>query len=90
MAYRVKVSISADALAYLVRLLIETGVIVASPRSDLLVFIAKHFQTPGIGNAYLSANSLGTKYRQVVQSTAKNVNAALGRMQRIVGKEFGV
>ncbi|WP_432708846.1 hypothetical protein, partial [Pedobacter sp.] len=88
--YRIKVSISADALAYLVRLLIETGVIVASPRSDLLVFIAKHFQTPGIGNAYLSANSLGTKYRQVVQSTAKNVNAALGRMQRIVGKEFGL
>jgi hypothetical protein len=87
--YRVKVSLSADALAYLVRLMMETGVIIASPRSELLLFIAKNFQTPGIGNAYLSANSLGTKYKQVVQTTARNVNAALGRMQRIVAKEFG-
>ena len=88
--YRVKVSLSADALAYLLRLLIEADVIVACPRSELLLFIAKNFQTPGIGNAYLSANSLGTKYKQVVQTTARNVNAALGRMQRIVGKEFGL
>ncbi|WP_196857873.1 hypothetical protein [Pedobacter sp. CAN_A7] len=88
--YRIKVSLSADALAYLLRLLIEAEVIIACPRSELLLFIARHFQTPGIGNAYLSANSLGSKYRQVVQSTAKNVNAALGRMQRIVGKEFNL
>jgi len=88
--YRVKVSLSADALAYFLRLMIEAELIVACPRSELLLFIARNFQTPGIGNAYLSANSLGTKYKQVVQTTARNVNAALGRMQRIVGKEFGL
>ncbi|WP_196858333.1 hypothetical protein [Pedobacter sp. CAN_A7] len=88
--YRVKVSISADALAYLVRLMIESELIMANPRSELMVFIARNFQTPGIGNGYLSANSLGTKYKQVVQTTAKNVNAALGRMQKIVAKEFGL
>ena len=86
--YRIKMTLSADALAYLLRLLIEADIIVAVPRSEFLAFIARHVQTPGIGMAYLSPNSLGTKYKQVVQTTAKNVNAALMRMLKILNKNF--
>lgn len=86
--YRMKTTLSADSLAYLLRLLVEAGIIVALPRSELMNFVARHVQTPGIGQASLSPNSLGTKYRQVVQTTARNVNAALLRMLKILNKDF--
>lgn len=86
--YRIKMTLSADALAYFIRLMVEAGIITAEPRSELLAFMARHVQTPGIGQAYLSPNSLGTKYRQVVQTTAKHVNAALMRMLKILNKDF--
>ncbi|MBG6236614.1 hypothetical protein IWX76_003208 [Pedobacter sp. CAN_A7] len=88
--YRIKMTFSADALAYFLRLLIEANIIVAVPRSELLVFMARHVQTPGIGQAFLSPNSLGTKYKQVVQTTAKNVYAALMRMLKILNKDFNL
>ena len=88
--YRMLVTLSADSLAYFIRLMIEGGVIVASPRSELMNFLARHVQTPGIGHAYLSANSLTTKYKQVVQTTAKNVHALLTRMLKILTKDFNV
>jgi cell fate (sporulation/competence/biofilm development) regulator YmcA (YheA/YmcA/DUF963 family) len=88
--YRVKTTLSADSLAYLLRLFVEAGIIMAEPRSALLAFMARHVQTPGIGQAYLSPNSLGTKYKQVVQTTAKNVNAALLRMLKILNKDFNL
>ncbi len=87
-AYRIKVSISADALAYLLRLLVESGIIIAQPRSQLLGFVARNFQTPGIGEQLLSASSLGVKYLQVVQTTAKGVRAALMRMLKILDSRF--
>ncbi|RZA01326.1 MAG: hypothetical protein EOP11_17500 [Proteobacteria bacterium] len=59
--YRLKMTISADALAYLLRLLIEAGIIIAEPRSQLLVFVAQHFQTAGIGEELLSANSFAIR-----------------------------
>ena len=86
--YRLKTSLSADSLAYLLRLLVEAEILVALPKSEMIAFFARHVQTPGIGKAYLSPNSLGTKYRQVVQTTAKNVNAALVRMLKILNNEF--
>lgn len=88
--YRVKTTLSVDSLAYLLRLLVEAGIIVAMPRSELMAFVARNFQTPGIGQACLSPNSLGTKYKQVVQTTARNVNAALLRMLKILNKDFDI
>ena len=86
--YRVKLSIGADGLAYLLRLLIEAGVLEAEPRSKLLQFVARHFQTAGIGDQLLSANSLTTKYKQVVQRTALNVRSLLKRMTKIGEANF--
>lgn len=87
--FRVKVSLAADTLAYVVRLLAETEVIQHSPRSTLLQFLAKHVQTTGIGDQFLSAQSLGTKYKQVTQSTATKVKALLNRMIKQLEKDFG-
>lgn len=86
--YRVKVSLSADGLAYLLRLMIEADLIVAKPRTLLMEFVAKYFQTCGIGTAKLSAGSLETKYKQVTQNTAKGVSAALKRMLRLLDQQF--
>jgi|GEM_PF-7032004 len=86
--YRVKLNIGADGLAYLLRLLIEAGVLEAEPRSKLLQFVARHFQTAGIGDQLLSANSISTKYKQVVQRTALNVRSLLKRMTKIVEANF--
>lgn len=86
--YRVKVSLSADGLAYLLRLMIEADLIVAKPRTLLMEFVAKYFQTCGIGTANLSAGSLETKYKQVTQNTAKGVSAALKRMLRLLDQQF--
>lgn len=86
--YRVKLNISADALAYLLRLFIEAGIIDAVPRSQLMLFVAKHFQTAGIGDELLSANSLTTKYKQVVQRTALQINTMLKRMTKTIATNF--
>lgn len=86
--YRVKVSLSADGLAYLLRLMIEADLIVAKPRTLLMEFVAKYFQTCGIGTSSLSARSLETKYKQVTQNTAKGVSAALKRMLRLLDQQF--
>lgn len=86
--YRVKLNISADALAYLLRLFIEAGIIDASPRSQLMLFIAKHFQTAGIGDELLSVNSLATKYKQVVQRTAIQISTMLKRMTKTIAINF--
>lgn len=86
--YRIKFSLSADGLAYLIRLMIEADVIVAKPRTLLMEFVAKYFQTCGIGTAHLSARSMETKYKQVTQNTAKGVSAALKRMLRLLDQQF--
>ncbi|RYF19393.1 MAG: hypothetical protein EOO42_14480 [Flavobacteriales bacterium] len=89
-SYRIKMTISADVLAYLIRLFIEAGVIEAEPRSKLLVFLAEHCQTTGIGDAKLSVNSLSTKYKQVVQRTAIGVRTMLRKMVKIVDQNFEI
>jgi len=86
--YRIKLNISADALAYLLRLLIETEVVDAEPRSQLILFVSKHFQTAGIGEELLSANSLTTKYKQVVQRTALQLRGILKRMTKVIDSNF--
>ncbi|PTT00205.1 hypothetical protein DBR11_10575 [Pedobacter sp. HMWF019] len=82
--YRMKVSLSVDGLAYLIRLMVEAGVILSGSRSELLEFISRHLQTPGIGAGHLSVKSLNNKYKQVVQSTINAVRAALMRMLKIL------
>lgn len=87
--YRVKMNLSVDGLAYLVRLFCQSEVIEANPRSKLLEFISQHFQTAGIGDKLLSAQSLGTKYKQVTQSTANGLRVLLNRMIKEIDADFG-
>ncbi|KLT63917.1 hypothetical protein [Pedobacter sp. BMA] len=87
-SFRVKIALSTAGLAYLIRLFIETAVVEANPRSALLRFICRHVETAGIGDELISANSLGTKYKQVVQSTALVVYRLLKRMVRAVEVQF--
>jgi len=86
--YRIKVNLSADGLAYLLRLLCETEVIEANPRTQLMNFVARSFQTAGIGEKILSPQSLGTKYKQVTQSTATGMKTLLHKMLRKLEKDY--
>lgn len=87
--YRLSISFSVDALAYFFKLLVKAGVVNASPKTNLLLFVSKSFQTPGIGTAMLSVKSLDNKYRQVVQHTAITVRTALVKMLKVLDEEFG-
>jgi hypothetical protein len=86
--YKISVSFSVDALAYFFKLLILAGVVNGSPRSHLLRFIAKRFQTPGASKSGISERSLESKYNQVVQSTANAVRIVLTRMLKILNDQF--
>lgn len=87
--YRIPVTFSVDALAYFFRLLVKAGVVNGGPKTALLLFVSRSFQTPGIGNASLSVKSLENKYRQVVQQTANSVRVVLKRMLKILDEEYG-
>lgn len=87
--YRIKLSLSAASLAYLIRLMIENEVILNTPKTSLLDFVAKHFQTAGIGEKQLSPQSLGTKYKQVTQHTAMGLRHLLNKMIKQVDADFG-
>lgn len=86
--YKVSVSFSVEALAYFFKLLILAGVVNGSPRSHLLRFLAKRFQTPGASKTGISERSLERKYNQVVQSTANTVRVVLLRMLKILNDQF--
>lgn len=86
--YRVKINLSVDALAYLLKLLIETGIIEAKPKSKVFQFFAQHFQTPGIGEELISGFSLSIKYQQVVQKTANNMRMMLRKMIHQIDANF--
>lgn len=87
-SHRVKVSFSVDALAYFFKLLVKAGAVEEGSKSKLLLLLAKYFQTPGIGKGTISVNSINTKYKQVVQTTAKGVRAVLVRMLKLLDDEF--
>ncbi|WP_316801454.1 hypothetical protein [Pedobacter frigidisoli] len=88
-SYRVQTSFSVAALAYFMKLLCESGIIQAEPRSQLLAFIAHHFQTPRIGEQELSASSLATKYKQVTPRTAHAMKAKLKELCQRIDDDFG-
>lgn len=87
--YRIRTAFSVDALAYFIRLLVEAKVIESGIRTELLNFVSNSFTTPGTGSNGISATSLGSRYKQVVQTTALQVRAALMRMVGIIDAEFG-
>ncbi|HMI03892.1 MAG TPA: hypothetical protein VK541_15510 [Pedobacter sp.] len=87
--YKIRFLLSVDALAFFIKLLVQAKVIDGGVRTELLAFVAKVFITPGVSAAGISPGSLGVKYKQVVQSTAMNVRAALARMVKIIDDEFG-
>jgi len=86
---RIRVLFSVDALAYFFKLLNKAGGLDGSPVAHLIIAVSKNFITPGIGDGYISPNSLTTKYKQVVQSTAQNVRTLLVRMLKHLDQEFG-
>jgi hypothetical protein len=86
---RIGVLFSVDTLAYFFKLLNKAGGLDGSPVAHLIIAVSKNFITPGIGNGYISPNSLTTKYKQVVQSTAQNVRVLLVRMLKHLDQEFG-
>lgn len=85
---RIPVSISVDTLAYFFKLLVKVKVIRDTGKNTVLLFLAKSFQTPGIGDAEISPNSLDSKYRQVTKNTAIAVRAMLMRMLKELDQEF--
>lgn len=87
--YRIKTNMSVDCLAYLFRLMVEANLIEAGVKTELMRFIAASFETPGMAPNGISPGSLGTKYKQVVQSTATKVRAALKRMLKQLDGDFG-
>ncbi len=87
--YRIRTAFSVDALAYFIRLLVEAKVIESGIRTELLSFVSRSFTTPGTGSNGISATSLGSRYKQVVQTTAMQVRAALMRMVGLIDAEFG-
>ncbi|WP_316817984.1 hypothetical protein [Pedobacter nyackensis] len=88
--YRIRVLLSAEALAYFFKLLYKAGVLDSGPVSRLIVSLSKNFTTRGVGNAQLSSGSLMTKYKQVVQTTAKSVRALLVKMTKQLDDEFTI
>ncbi len=87
--YRVKVTISSELLIYLFRLLIETGIIEANPRSNLIAFIAEHFETPRTKESLLSVGSLTNKYKAVNQHTAMQMRTLLQNLVKQIDTDFG-
>ncbi|WP_316814089.1 hypothetical protein [Pedobacter heparinus] len=88
--YKIRTPLSVDALAYLLKLLIVAKVIEPGVKTELFAFIAGIFQTPGTGLNGISPGSFETKYKQVVQNTAKTVRVLLVRMLKVLDEEFGV
>lgn len=86
--YRIRVLLSAEALVYFFKLLYKAGALDAGPLSRVVVAIARNFTTKGVGNGHLSAGSLMTKYKQVVQRTAIAVRVLLVKMLKILDEEF--
>nr|WP_121272642.1 hypothetical protein [Pedobacter schmidteae] len=88
--YKIRTPLSVDALAYLIKLMVQARVIDPGVRTELLAFVATIFQTPGTGLTGISAGSLGTKYKNVVQTSARTIRVLLVRMLMLLDDEFEV
>ena len=88
--YRIRVVFSVDVLAYFFKLLHKTGALDSGPLTQLMEAISKNFVTKGMGQNFISAYSLTTKYKQVVQGTARTVRVLLAKMLKQLDDEFDV
>jgi hypothetical protein len=88
-AYRIKTTLSVDAFAYLIRLLVEAGAIDGAPKRELLRFLSEHVETPRSGVGPISLDSLINKYKQVVQRSADAIRTLLKRMLKLLEESFG-
>lgn len=86
--HRIRVLFSVDVLAYFFKLLNNVGALDAEPVTQLMVSISKNFVTAGVGDRYISPVSITTKYKQVIQSTARNTRALLLKMLKQLDQEF--
>jgi len=86
--YKVAFSMSVDALAYFVKLMVNSGMIEAGVREQLIKYITEHFRTPGTSNSGIAAGSFRTKYKNVTQTTSVSVRASLMAMIKLIDKEF--
>ncbi|MEJ7556657.1 MAG: hypothetical protein WKF66_00010 [Pedobacter sp.] len=86
--YKVAFNLSVESLAYLIKLMVNTGVIEDGIREQLFRYISGNFQTPGTVNSGISAESFKTKYKNVTQTTAIAVKASLMAMIKLIDKEF--
>lgn len=87
-AFRIDTDMSVGCLAYLVRLMVDTGLVGAATKVQLLSFVAGALRTPGTAGRAISVESLTTKYKQVTQHTATTVRAALKKMLRQLDSDF--
>jgi|GEM_PF-1478138 len=89
MAYKIRTPMTVDMLAYFIKLMVNAKVIEPGVKMELMTFAAGIFHTPGTGVNGIAPGSLYTKYRQVVQSSAKSVRVLLARMLKDIDEEFG-
>lgn len=85
--YRLPVLMTVNVLAYFFRLLFTVGV-VSGHKSNMLLFIARNFSTPGTEEQPLSLKSVENKYKQVVEKTAMTVRSVLLKMLNLLDDEF--
>lgn len=86
--YRIRVLLSVDGLAYFFKLLNKAGALDAGPIARLVVALSKNFSTSRVGHGQLSSHSIMTKYKQVVQTTARSVKTLLLKMLKLLDEEF--
>lgn len=86
--YKLQVAFSVDSLAYFLKLAVKAGMINGGPRNQMLDFVSKNFKTPTTEK--ISANSLGKKYDQAINSTAITVRKVLAKMLGQLDVEFNL
>jgi hypothetical protein len=86
-AYKIRTSMSVDALACLLRLMVQAKVVEPGVKSELFAFGSGIFKMPGTGVGGISPHSFNNKYKQVIMSTADNARLLM-RMIKIAEKEY--
>ncbi|MES2826699.1 MAG: hypothetical protein V4687_01025 [Bacteroidota bacterium] len=86
--YKIKTFFSVDCLAYFFRLMVESNLIEAGVKAELIRYLSGIFVTPGTGQNGFSADSFYRKWRNPVHTNAMNTKAALTKMIKIIDAQF--
>ena len=82
---KIETNLSVSQLAYLFRLMYETGYLKVRNQTDLLKFISDNFKT---GNTHtISTRSLRSKYYNVDSATRDSVKELLGKIMEKLNQE---